>query len=75
MITLQLSADESNLEYVRGLPGINDLEIDEDYGLVLISPKRKLYTIRASGDVNSEKLISIQPKIKGVYGDSKIAPI
>ena len=75
MITLQLLADENTLERVKKLPGINELEMDEDYGLVLISPKRNLYTIRVSGDIDPDKLMSMQPKVKGVYGDVRVAPI
>lgn len=75
LITLQLSPQENSLEYVKGLPGLKELEIDENYGLILISPKRSLYTIRVSGDIDADTLISLQPKVKGVHGDPKISPI
>ncbi len=75
LITLQLLTDENTLESVKTLPGLKELKIDEDYGLVLISPKRNLYTIRVSGDLDSDTLMSVQPKVKGVYADVKVAPI
>jgi hypothetical protein len=74
LITLNLPPPNNSLEYVKQLDGIKDLEIDEDYGLVLISPKRDLYVIRVSGDIDSQKLMTIQPLVKGVHGDLKIAP-
>ena len=75
LVTLHLLPEENTLEYVKELLGLRELKIDEDYGLVLISPKRNLYTIRVSGDIDPDKLTSVQPKVKGVYADMKIAPI
>ncbi|MDC0834730.1 hypothetical protein AY599_11895 [Leptolyngbya valderiana BDU 20041] len=75
LITLELQTENNSLEDVKQLPGINELEIDEEYGLVLISPKRQLYVIRVSGDMDVEQLMSIQPAVKGVYGDPKIEAI
>ncbi len=75
LITLHLLPGENTLKYIRQLPGLEKLDIDENYGLVLISPKRNLYTIRVSGDIDSDKLLSIQPKVKGIYPDVKITPL
>ena len=75
LITLHLLHDENTLQCVKQLPGLNELKIDEDYGLVPISPKRNLYTIRVLGDLDSDKLMSMQPKVKGVYPDIRVAPI
>jgi hypothetical protein len=72
LITLHLEPPNNSLEYVKQLPGIKDLEIDENYGLVLISPKRNLYVIRVSGDINPNHLMSIQPAVKGVHGDTQV---
>jgi len=55
---------------MRGLQGV---EIDEAYGLVLISPKRQLYTIRVSGAIDAERLIAEQPEVKGVHGDTRVS--
>lgn len=75
LVTLKLLEHENSLQFVQQLPGLTELEIDKDYGLVLISPKRKLYTIRVKGVVDAERLMSIQSKVEGVYGDARVAPI
>ena len=75
LITLNLPPPNNSLSYVRQLDGIKDLEIDENYGLVLISPKRDLYVIRVSGEIDPQSLMAIQPLVKGVHGDIKVAPI
>ncbi len=72
LITLHLQPPNNSLEYVKQLSGIRELEIDENYGLVLISPKRDLYVIRVSGDINPNHLMSIQPAVKGVHGDMQV---
>ncbi len=74
LITLHLLPGENTLQYVKQLPGLEELDIDENYGLVIISPKRNLYTIRVSGDIDADKLRSIQPKVEGIYADVKLVP-
>ncbi len=75
IIKLHLLPNENTLEHVKQLPGLKDLEIDIEYGLVSISPKRGLYAIRVIGDIDPDKLIAKQPKVKGVFGDIKVIPI
>ena len=75
LVTLHLMPEENTYEQIKQLPGLKDLDIDDDYGLVLISPKRKLYTIRVSGELDPEKLMTMQPRVKGVHGDVKISPV
>lgn len=75
LITLNLPPPNNSLSDVRQLDGIKDLEIDENYGLVLISPKRNLYVIRVSGHIDTQSLMAIQPLVKGVHGEIKVAPI
>lgn len=75
LVTLQLEPPQNSLEQVKQLSGIQDLEVDEEYGLVLISPKRHLYVIRVSGAIDSDQLMAMQPLVKGVHGEVKIAPI
>ncbi len=75
LIMLELQQHNNSLEDVRKLPGLEEFDIDEEYGLVLISPKRQLYVIRISGNVDLDRLMSIQPAVKGVYGDPKIEPL
>jgi hypothetical protein len=66
---------ENTLDYVKQLFQHENLDIDEGYGLVVISPKRNLFTIRVFGDIDAKKLQNRQPKIDGIYGDVRIAPI
>ena len=73
-IKLQLVPPNNTFEYVRRIPGIDELDIDKDYGLVLISPKRGLYTIRVFGDIDIKRIRAL-PDVKGVYGEVRIAPI
>ncbi len=75
LITLYLEPPDNNLDYVKQLQGLKGLEIDNAYGLVLISPKRNLYTIRASGDVEPESLMSMHAEIKGIYPDTRISTV
>jgi len=74
LITLQLTPPHNTFSYVRGLPGMEHLAIDETYGLVAISPKRGLYVIRVSGDIDQEALLAVS-EVKGIYADVRIAPI
>lgn len=75
MIKLELEPGEASLSRVSELQGLKDLNIDETFGLTCISPKRNLYTIRVSGDVDRDALMAVQPKVKGVYGEMKISQI
>ncbi len=75
LITLCLSPTEDTLRFVKQLTGLKELEIDEVYGLVPISLKRNLYTIRVSGNFQTDKLMANQPKIKGIYPDIKVSSI
>lgn len=75
LITLHLLPGENNLDYVKQLLQNENLDIDDGYGLVVISPKRNLYTIRVSGDIDTNKLLKRQPKVEGIYADAKISPI
>lgn len=74
LVTLHLLPPQNCLAEVKVLAGIKDLNIDENYGLVLISPKRNLYVIRVSGDLDQQQLMAVQPLIKGIHGDVKISP-
>ena len=75
MIKLKLEPGEATLARVYELEGLKDLNIDESFGLICISPKRNLYTIRVSGDVDRDALMAVQTRVKGVYGEVKISQI
>lgn len=74
IITFQLSPPNNSLSYVQSLPAMSEVEIDESYGLVQISPKRQLYVVRVSGPIDQDSVLAI-PEVKGIYGDVNIAPI
>ncbi len=74
IIKLQLFPPNNTFDSARRIPGLDVLTIDEDYGMVSISPKRGLYVIRVSGDVDINRIRDL-PAVKGVYGDVKISPI
>lgn len=75
LITLELLPNENELQAVKEMNGLKTLDIDESYGLVLISPKRNLYTIRVAGRVDADELMTQQSKVKGVYPDVRVSPI
>ena len=75
MIKLELEPGEASLSHVQGLEGIKGLNVDEDYGLICISQKRRLYTIRIIGNVDRHTLMAVQSRVKGVYGEIKISQI
>ena len=76
LITLHLLPPLSSFEEVKRLPVLEGLAFDEEYGLVLISPKRNLYTIRVEGEIDPVQLQAKDPDlIRGVYGDIKISPL
>lgn len=75
LITLHLPPPRGSLQQVKQLAGLKGVEIDEDYGLVLISPRRHLYTIRVTGPVDADQLMAEQPEVKGVYPDVRIGPM
>ncbi len=75
LITLHLPPPKNTFEYVKTLPWLNNLTLDENFGLVLISPKHDLYTICVKGKIDSKKLKSdYSDIIKGIHGDAKISP-
>ena len=75
MIKLELEPGEASLSHVQGLEGIKGLNVDEDYGLICISQKRRLYTIRIIGNVDRHTLMAVQSRVKGVYGEIQISQI
>ena len=74
IIKLQLEKPNNTLEHVRHIRGLSGLDIDEDYGVVSISPKRGLYVVRVSDDIDINKVRAL-PEVTGVYGDMRIDPI
>jgi hypothetical protein len=50
LLTLELGPREASLPRVKRSLELTDSEIDGDYGLVEVSPKRHLYTVLVSPD-------------------------
>jgi hypothetical protein len=73
LLTLKLDPGHNSLQDVQAFPGLKNLEIDENYGVINISPKRSLYVIRVAGEIDPQQLMLSQPQIKGVHGDAKVA--
>ena len=75
LLKLRLSPGEASMDVVRKLEGISDLSIDEDYGLICLSPKRRMYSIRVLGPIDQDQLKDKQPRVLGVFGEVKISTI
>ena len=75
LLTLKLDPGHDSLKDVQAFPGFKNLEIDENYGVINISPKRSLYVIRVAGNINPQQLMLNQPQVKGVHGDVKVAAL
>lgn len=73
MIKLRLPKSLCNFESVQKLPGLADLNLDEEYGLVMISPRESLYVIRTDSVDDIARRRELSPEIIGVYGDSRIS--
>ena len=75
LITLYLLPPQNTLEFIKSLPWAKELTIDIEYGLVLISPRKSLYTIRAKSEHDLFPLLDDYPEIiKGIHGDVRIHP-
>lgn len=75
LVTLELKNGENSIEDIKQMEGLKDLTIDEEYEVVTISKKRNLYVVRVKGELNIDKLKKSQPKVYGVYSDTKISTI
>ncbi len=73
MIKLKIIKPNPTLSYVRSLPGIKGLDIDQSYGLICISPKKNLFIIRAKEIDNIEERKEASPEILSAYGDVRIS--
>ena len=74
LVTLKLGASgpDATVAKVRAIPGLEELDIDDAYGLVCVSPKRGLYVVRVRGDLD-ESLVSTVEEVTGVHGEVKIS--
>jgi len=73
MIKLQLSEDERDFNPVQALGGLDGIQLDADFGLVLIDPRKSLYVVRAAEIDNVDARKKISPQIIDAYGDVRIS--
>jgi len=74
ILTLRLP-DSPSLAQVQALPGLQDLPLDADYGVVCISPRASEYVVRTAAPVTDlAKRRSQSPEILEAYGDVRIEP-
>ena len=73
MIKLKIIKHKPTLNYVRSLPGMKGLEIDESYGLICISPKKNLFIVRVKEIDNLEERKKASPEILNGYDDVRIS--
>ena len=72
MIKLRLLSSSPKLDDVRALPGAAGLNFDERFGVVCISPKGSLYTVRVEAVDNIDARRKESPEILEFYGDVRI---
>jgi hypothetical protein len=70
MVTLRLDPSQASLPEVLGLLGLAPEEVDPGFGLVLISPAERLYTILV--DEAAATRIADAPQVQGVFGNPRI---
>jgi hypothetical protein len=74
MMTIKLQPDKANLAEVRRRMNLEPEEIDNDFGVVSIDPKKNLYAVMVE-EKASQKLSEQQQKgVKGPYSNPRIEP-
>lgn len=73
MIKLKLSASKRDLASVQALPGLADLSLDRQFGLVPINPRESLYVVRTDAVDDLERRRELTPEILEAYGDVRIS--
>ncbi len=72
MLTLKLRPKEATLSKVMKRLNLSSEEIDSEFGVVNIDPKRNLYTILVEEE--AAKRVSGAPDVKGPFSNPKIEP-
>jgi hypothetical protein len=72
MLTLTLPPEEATLSQVRRRLNLSADEIDSEFGVVLIDPKRNLYTILVEEEAVHK--VSGRPEVKGPFSNPRIEP-
>ncbi len=73
-VMIKLSIKSSpDLKFVQNLPGLRDLSLDMNFGLVLINSNRSEYVVRTDFIDNLDERKRISPEIVEAYGDIQIS--
>jgi len=73
MIKLKLPPSTRDLASVQALPGLVDLPLDDQFGLVPINPRESLYVVRTDAVDNLDRRREATPEIIEAYGDVRIS--
>ncbi len=73
LIKLRLPASMKDLASVQALPGLVDLTLDPEFGLVPISPRDSLYVVRTDFVNDLGRRRQLSPEIIQTYGDIRIS--
>lgn len=73
LIKLRLPDEAATFNAVQQLPGLKDVDLDVNYGLVCINPKENLFVVRASAINRMEERQKLSPEIIGGFGDIRIS--
>ena len=72
MVTLRLDPGQATLPEVRRLLGLAEEEVDPGFGMVIISPAERLYTILV--DERAAARVAGAAEVEGVFGNPRIKP-
>ena len=72
MLTLHLKPANASLAHVKKTLGLSADQVDEDFGLVNISPDEHLYTILV--DEEAAARVEGMPSVRGTFSNPKIVP-
>ena len=74
MFKLRLPPELATFEAVRRLPGLKDLNLDPEFGIVAISPTESLYVVRTKNGIHDlETRRGLSSEIIEAYGDIRIS--
>jgi hypothetical protein len=72
MVTVKLDPERATLEDAREQLGLDEGELDEDFGVVEIDPEQHSYTVLVEKQVAER--ITGQPGVKGPFANPPIEP-
>ena len=75
LVKLKLPPELQSFHLVKRLQGLSDLEMDEDFGLVLVDPLRQIFVVRVRKIDRVEERKKQCPHLIQAYGDERIESI